>query len=140
MLEHVEASSGEADPGTARHTLTPDEAASPAEELLSRGLLVPGRPRLVRIPGEVQIALRGGHTTRSPSTYHPRSRRPSGPPTLVDRAAAGAAFDVVRRVELLVDHWGARPPVALRTGAVAVRDLKATAEFAQLDEPDRPRC
>jgi hypothetical protein len=53
---------------------------------------------------------------------------------LVDRAAAGAAFDVVRRVELLVDHWGATPPIALRTGAVAVRDLKAAADVVQVDE------
>jgi hypothetical protein len=37
-------------------------------------------------------------------------------------------------VELLVDHWGSAPPVALRSGAVAVRDLKAAAEFVQLDE------
>ena len=38
-------------------------------------------------------------------------------------------------MELLVDHWGTHPPVALRSGALAVRDLKAAAEFAQLDEP-----
>ncbi len=135
MLDHVEASTGEADPGTARHTLTPDEATSPAEELLSRGLLVPGRPGLVRIPGEVQIALRGGHTTRTRVDVRPEVATTERSADLVDRAAAGAAFDVVRRVELLVDHWGVSPPVALRTGAVAVRDLKATAEFAQLDEP-----
>jgi XPB/Ssl2-like helicase family protein/WYL domain-containing protein len=134
MLEHVEGRAGEADAGSARQTITPAEAESPAEELLAHGLLVPGRPGLVRVPGEVQVALRGGHTTRERVDVPPplaTSERSAG---LVDRAAAGAAFDVVRRVELLVDHWGAGPPVALRTGAVAVRDLKAAADVVQLDE------
>jgi hypothetical protein len=134
MLEHVEARAGEADAGGARHTITPAEAESPAEELLARGLLVPGRPGLVRIPGEVQIALRGGHTTRERIDVPPAVATSERSPDLVDRAAAGAAFDVVRRVELLVDHWGSAPPIALRTGAVAVRDLKAAAEVVQLDE------
>ena len=134
MIEHVEAGSGEADAGSARHQISPAEATTPAEELLSRGLLVPGRPGLVRVPGEVQIALRGGHTTRTRVDVPPEVATSSRAGGLVDRAAAGAAFDVVRRVELLVDHWGSAPPVALRSGAVAVRDLKAAAEFVQLDE------
>jgi hypothetical protein len=134
MLDHVESGSGEADAGTARQAITPAEAESPAEELLSRGLLVPGRPGLVRVPGEVQVALRGGHTTRRRIDVPPDPATSERSPELVDRAAAGAAFDVVRRVELLVDHWGAAPPIALRTGAVAVRDLKAAADVVQLDE------
>jgi len=134
MLEHVEEASGEADAGSARRGISPAEAASPAEELLSRGLLVPGRPRLVRVPGEVQIALRGGRTTRSRVDVPPEVATSERDPAQVDRAAAGAAFEAVRRVELLVDHWGIHPPIALRTGALAVRDLKAAAEFAQLDE------
>jgi hypothetical protein len=134
MLEHVESRIGEADAGAARHTITPAEAESPAEELLSRGLLVPGRPGLVRIPGEVQIALRGGHTTRERIDVPPAVATSERSRDLVDRTAAGAAFDVVRRVELLVDHWGSAPPIALRTGAVAVRDLKAAADVVQLEE------
>jgi Helicase conserved C-terminal domain len=134
MLEHVDAGSGEADAGSARHQIAPADARTPAEELLARGLLVPGRPGLVRVPGEVQIALRGGRTTRERIDVPPGLATSERSGDLVDRAAAGAAFDAVRRVELVVDHWGAAPPVALRTGAVAVRDLRATADFAQLDE------
>ena len=134
MLDHVESGSGEADAGGARHTITPAEAESPAEELLARGLLVPGRPGLVRIPGEVQVVLRGGRTTRERIDVPPSVATSERSAELVDKAAAGAAFDVVRRVELLVDHWGASPPVALRTGAVAVRDLKGAADVVQLDE------
>jgi hypothetical protein len=134
MLDHVEAGSGEADAGAARQTITPAEAETPAEELLARGLLVPGRPGLVRIPGEVQVALRGGRTTRERIDVPPDVATSERSAELVDRTAAGAAFDVVRRVELLVDHWGVAPPLALRTAAVAVRDLKAAADVVQLDE------
>jgi hypothetical protein len=134
MLDHVDAGSGEADAGSARHQIGPADAATPAEELLARGLLVPGRPGLVRIPGEVQVALRGGHTTRERVDVPPAPVTSERPAELVDRTAAGAAFDVVRRVELLVDHWGTSPPVALRTGAVSVRDLKAAADTVQLGE------
>jgi hypothetical protein len=135
MLDHVDARSGEADAGSARHQIAVDDARTPAEELLARGLLVPGRPGLVRIPGEVQIALRGGHTTSERIDLLPELATSARSADLVDRAAAGAAFDLVRRVELLVDHWGGAPPLALRTGALSVRDLKAAAEFVQLDEP-----
>ncbi len=96
MLDHVEAGRGEADAGNARQTITPAEAASPAEELLARGLLVPGRPGLVRTPGEVQIAVRGGHTTRERVDLAPEIATSERSPDQVNRAAAGAAFDVVR--------------------------------------------
>lgn len=55
-------------------------------------------------------------------------------PALAARAAAGAAFDAVRRVELLLDHWGTQPPGVLRSGGLAVRDLKAAASLLHVDE------
>jgi hypothetical protein len=55
-------------------------------------------------------------------------------PALVARTAAGAAFDVVRRVELLLDHWGTHPPGVLRSGGLAVRDLKAAALLLHVDD------
>ncbi len=53
----------------------------------------------------------------------------------VDRAAAGAAFEMVRRTELLLDRWGTHPPPALRAGGLGVRELKASAAFLHV-EPD----
>jgi hypothetical protein len=55
-------------------------------------------------------------------------------PSLVARTAAGAAFDVVRRIELLLDHWGTHPPAVLRSGGLAVRDLKSAALLLHVDE------
>ena len=72
MLDHVEAGSGEADAGTARHTITPAEAESPAEELLSRGLLVPGTSRTRAHPG------RGAGRAPGRSDDAPADRRTTG--------------------------------------------------------------
>lgn len=52
---------------------------------------------------------------------------------LVDRAAAGAAFELVRRTELLLDLWGTHPPAALKAGGLGVRELKAAATLLHLE-------
>jgi hypothetical protein len=54
---------------------------------------------------------------------------------LVDRAASGAAFEFLRRTELLLDRWGTHPPGALRGGGLGVRDLRAAAAFVHAEEP-----
>jgi hypothetical protein len=134
MLAHVDAAGGEASPGSARMTVSVADAATPAEELIARRLLVP-RGSVVVVPGEVAVALRGGHTTAAPVAGPPPVASSPRDPALVDRAAAGAAFEAVRRVELLLDGWGAVPPAALRSGGLGVRDLRATAARLHLDEP-----
>ena len=135
LLEHVADSGGEATTGTARHTVLPEDAATPAEELLARRLLVPRGGGMVVLPGEVGIALRGGHTTREPVDDLPEVITSERDPSLVERAAAGTAFEAVRRVELLLDQWGTHPPGVLRSGGLGVRDLKAAAATLHLDEP-----
>ena len=55
------------------------------------------------------MALRGGHTTRDRVDVVPTLATAERAATLVERTAAGAAFEAVRRVELLLDHWGAAP-------------------------------
>ena len=134
LLEHVDDNGGQATAGSARHTVLPEDAATPAEELLARRLLTPWSGGVVQVPGEVGLALRGGHTTREPVGSPPEVAATAREVSLVDRAAAGAAFEAVRRVELLLDHWGSEPPTALRNGGLGVRDLKATATHLHVDE------
>ena len=55
-------------------------------------------------------------------------------PAQASRAAAGAAFDAVRRVELLLDHWGSAPSAVLRTGGLGVRDLRGVAALLHVDD------
>ena len=134
LLRHVDAHGGEGTTGAARRTVAPDEARSPAEELLSRRLLVPREGSSVVVPGEVGLALRGGRTTVEPVDEVPAAATTARDAALVARTAAGAAFDVVRRVELLLDHWGLQPPGVLRSGGLAVRDLKLVARELHVDE------
>jgi hypothetical protein len=134
LLEHVDESGGEATAGSARHTVLPEDAATPAEELIARRLLVPRSGGQVWVPGEVSIALRGGRTTRERVDVAPSLATAERAEALVERTAAGAAFDVVRRVELLLDHWGAHPPAELRAGGLGVRELKAAATHLHVDE------
>ncbi|MFI2708274.1 hypothetical protein ACH5WX_12095, partial [Nocardioides sp. CER28] len=133
MLEHVVDAGGEAI-SSARTTVSVAEAATPAEELIARGLLVPRSGGPMTVPGEAGIAVRG-HTTAEPVDVAPEVPTSPRARSLVDKVAAGAAFEAVRRVELLVDGWGAAPPAALRSGGLSVRDLRATAARLHVDEP-----
>ncbi len=134
LLRHVDAHGGEGTTGAARRTVAPRDARSPAEELISRRLLVPREGATVVLPGEVGLALRGGRTTTEPVDVVPDLATTQRDAALVARSAAGAAFDVVRRVELLLDHWGVEPPSVLRSGGLAVRDLKSVARELHVDE------
>lgn len=134
LLDHVLEQGGQATT-EARVPLHPDEARTPAEELLGRRLLQPRGSGAVVLPGEVGLVLRGGRTTVERVDDLPELATSERAATLVDRTAAGAAFEALRRVELLLDEWGLRPPSVLRSGGLAVRDLKATAGLLQTDEP-----
>jgi len=134
LLEHVDAAGGEGRTESARRGVTPAEAANPVEEALARGLLLPRDVGTVYLPGEVGVALRGGHTTRERLDDVPELAVSTRDAAMVDRAAAGAAYEAVHRVELLLDHWGQEPPLALRTGGLGVRDLRQAAAELGVDE------
>ncbi|QIK65226.1 hypothetical protein G7072_01720 [Nocardioides sp. HDW12B] len=134
MLDHLERSGSEGVTQAARTPVRRADAASPVEQLLARGLLVPRDARHVVVPREVGLARRGGRTTHEPVDGPPPPVTTSRSATLVDRAAAGAAYELVHRTELLLDEWSARPPTVLRQGGLGVRDLKATAALLHADE------
>ncbi|WP_292652987.1 helicase-associated domain-containing protein [Nocardioides sp.] len=136
MLEAVDAGGGQASSSRARPRVSVADAAGPAEELIAHGLLVSSGDGMLTLPGEVGIALRGGRTTLAPVDIPPPLPTSSRQSALVDRAAAGAAFELVRNLELLLDAWGAAPPRSLRGGTgLTVRDLRATAERLHVTEP-----
>jgi len=108
-------------------------ASSALEHLLARGLLVGTDARTVTLPREIGLLQRGGHTTREPVDRPPALTTSPVDPGMVDRVGAGAAFDVVRRVELVLDAWGDSPPDVLRSGGVGVREVRALAATVHLD-------
>ncbi|WP_110182979.1 helicase C-terminal domain-containing protein [Nocardioides solisilvae] len=140
LLEHLADHGGEGTSERVRVPASPEEATSPVEEALAHGLLVPqpvdGRAGAVLLlPGQVGIAVRGGRTTAAPVDDVPELVTSPRDRVLVDRTAAGAAFEAVRRVELLLDQWGTHPPGVLRSGGLGVRDLKAAATELHVTEP-----
>ncbi len=108
-------------------------ASSPVERLLARGLLVATDNRLVVLPREVGLYLRGHRLTREPVHEPPPVDGPARETERVDRAAAGAAFELVRRVEVLLESWSSHPPAVLRGGGVSVRDLRTAAGHLGVD-------
>ncbi|MCP9982447.1 helicase-associated domain-containing protein [Actinomadura madurae] len=120
----------------ARRPVRIDTAATPIERLLARGLLAAEDDRTVTLPREIALHLRGGRLVRDV---------PAEPPPLppaaaargedaVVRAAAGEAYNAVRLTEELLERWGLEPPPVLRSGGLAVRDLRAAATL--LDVPE----
>ncbi len=134
MLDHLERSGSEGVTDQARAPVSAAAAVTPVEQLLARGLLMPREGRHLAVPREVGLARRGGRTTHDAVGEPPPLATASRGAALVDQAAAGAALELVHRVELLLDHWGTEPPAALRQGGLSVRDLKATAALLVGDE------
>ncbi len=134
MLEHLERTGSPGASEDASRAVDVAGADTPVEQLVARGLLLPQDRRHLVVPREVGLSLRGGRTTREAVDEPPPLVTSARSAKLVDQAAAGAAYELVHRVELLLDHWGAEPPTALRQGGLGVRDLKATAALLYTDE------
>ncbi|GAA2140189.1 helicase-associated domain-containing protein [Kitasatospora kazusensis] len=122
-------------PDAARQ-VTAEEARSPVEWLLARGLLLPTSPGSVVLPRELALHLRGGRSHRTVEPTRPvPAPAAERDPQVVDSAAAGQAYTAVRTIEELLDSWGLQPPPTLRAGGLGVRDLKRTALTLECSEP-----
>ncbi|WP_203884644.1 helicase-associated domain-containing protein [Planotetraspora kaengkrachanensis] len=118
----------------ARREIRVATAQSPIEQLLARGLLGATGEETVALPREVALFLRDGRVHRDLSPRPPDLEGVVRNQKLADRTAAGQAFTLVRTVEELCEHWSVDPPGVLRTGGLAIRDLKRTAQLLDLPE------
>ncbi|NDU76937.1 hypothetical protein GWI34_30585 [Actinomadura sp. DSM 109109] len=120
----------------ARRPVRLGTAATPIERLLARGLLAAEDDRTVTLPREVALHLRGGRLFQDVPAEPPPLTPTAGPrrEDVVVRAAAGEAAGAVRLTEELLERWGLEPPPVLRSGGLAVRDLRAAATL--LDVPE----
>ncbi|MEV4006893.1 helicase-associated domain-containing protein [Actinomadura sp. NPDC049753] len=120
----------------ARRPVRLDTATTPIERLLARGLLAAEDDRTVTLPREVALHLRGGRLFRDVPAEPPPLSAAVEPrrEDVVVRAAAGEAAGAVRLIEDLLERWGLEPPPVLRSGGLAVRDLRAAATL--LDVPE----
>lgn len=118
----------------ARREVRTATAQSPIEQLLSRALLGATGEETVVLPREVALALRGGRIHRDLSPAPPALDGAVRDQGLADRTAAGQAFAFTRAVEELCERWSVDPPGVLRSGGLAVRDLKRTSVLLDLPE------
>ncbi|MFI6802028.1 helicase-associated domain-containing protein [Streptosporangium canum] len=118
----------------ARREVRTATAQSPIEQLLSRALLGATGEETVVLPREVALALRGGRIHRDLSPVPPALDGAVRDQGLADRTAAGQAFAFTRAVEELCERWSVDPPGVLRSGGLAVRDLKRTSVLLDLPE------
>ncbi len=128
--------------GTALAAGLDEVAALDALQRLQRLALVWGPATSLR-PVRAMSALLAGPGTAAgaraeaatvPAAHPPTfSDAPRQPPSLVDKVAAGSAFELVRRVEVLVEHCDHLPLRLSRAGGFASREVKVIA--ALLDVP-----
>ncbi|WP_031514039.1 helicase-associated domain-containing protein [Streptomyces sp. NRRL F-5123] len=112
-----------------------EEAATPVQWLLARGLLLPVGQHNVVLPREAALALRAGRAHRTPQPLPPRVAPVARTARTVDATAAGQAFTAVRTVTDLLKQWQSGGPPVLRAGGLSVRDLRRTAAALDLTEP-----
>lgn len=135
ILDHLDETDAAGTVADARRTIKIADATTPTEQLIAHRLLVATDDRHVVVPWTVRLHLRGGRSTREPIDNPPPFADGERDQALVDRAAAGAAYEFTRRTEMLLETWSSHPPAGLRTGGLGVRDLRAAAELSHADLP-----
>ena len=123
-------------PTAARPSDPTSRTGQAVDLLLDAGLLVAVDGEHVTVPREVALAVRGGHLLDSPVDTDPTGTAALAvrPMEDVDRAATAAATEVVALVDELLDRVEGLRPRVLRSGGLAVRDLRTLAGRIDLDE------
>jgi hypothetical protein len=111
----------------------PDRVATGARWLLDRHLVAASTTDHLVLPREVALVLRGGRSHVAPALTPPDLVGPTRDPAEVDAAAGQQVTDLLALVDELAAEWGLRPPRVLRSGGLAVRDLKRLASVLDVD-------
>ncbi|HEX5017352.1 MAG TPA: helicase-associated domain-containing protein, partial [Actinomycetes bacterium] len=114
--------------------VTAENAKTPVEWLLARGVLRPLDRATVVLPRELSLHLRGGRLHRTVTTTPPPGELHHHDPAVIDRLCAGTADEFVRQVGSLLERWGLVAPGVLRSGGLGVRELRAAASALDVDE------
>jgi hypothetical protein len=105
----------------------------PVQRLLAAGLLRPLDIDTVVLPRDVGQVLRGEEP--GPAGLNPPdpgvSNAAAGD---VEASAAGAALELIRQVEVLLESLSAAPVAELRSGGLGVREAKRLSKITGIDE------
>jgi Helicase conserved C-terminal domain len=105
----------------------------PVQRLLAAGLLRQVDADTVILPRLVGQVLRG-ELTGPRALTEPDPAVSTTTVADVDAVAAGAAIDLLREVELVLETLGATPVPELRSGGLGVRDVKRLTKLTGIDE------
>ncbi|RBM10235.1 DNA-binding protein [Prauserella sp. PE36] len=111
-----------------------EEAQTPVQRLLARGLLIRRDDQTVELPREVGLALRGGAVYPKESLSEPELPTNPHQPSTVDQVAAGEAMELLRHLESLLHLWSAQPSPVLKSGGLGVRELRRIAKELDVDD------
>src|SRR5690606_28005766 len=102
-----------------------EQATTPVQRLLARGLLLRRDSETVELPRQLALAVRGDHPMGPVESEEPIPELTEPGITAVDSTAAGEVLELLRHMESLLTAWGEEPPDVLRSGGIGVRDLRA---------------
>ncbi|WP_054056221.1 helicase-associated domain-containing protein [Alloactinosynnema sp. L-07] len=111
----------------AAQVLPLEQARTPVQRLLARGLLLRVDADTVELPREIGLALR-------PGLVEPSMRTTVHKVSTVDATAAGETLEVLRHMETLLRLWSDDPPPTLKSGGLGVRDLRKIAKAADITD------
>ena len=107
-------------------------AAEAGRVLVRAGWLVAGADGQVVLPRERALRLRGGRLHREVALDPVALGGDQVPDERLAAVAGGQAVHLLELIEELVARWNADPPRVLRSGGLAVRDLRAVAETLEV--------
>ncbi|MEU6269023.1 helicase-associated domain-containing protein, partial [Saccharopolyspora shandongensis] len=111
-----------------------EQATNPVQRLLAKGLLLRRDAETVELPRQLALVVRGDRPMGAVEPDEPIPDLAGSDQSTVDNTAGGAALEMLRHVEGLLNAWGEEPPDVLRSGGVGVRDLRRTAKAIEVDE------
>ncbi|ONI78997.1 DNA-binding protein [Actinosynnema sp. ALI-1.44] len=111
-----------------------EQAQTPVQKLLARGLLLRLDAETVELPRQVGLALRGANPMGQVKVNPPPVQTTAHTLSTVDSTAAGEAMELIRHTEELITLWSADPPPVLRAGGLGVRDIRKLARELRADE------
>jgi len=108
---------------------TLEQARTPVQRLLARGLLLRVDKETVELPREVGLAMRP-----SAGLVEPPLRTSVHKVSTMDATAAGETLEVLRHTETLLRLWSDDPPPTLKSGGLGVRDLRKLSKAADVTD------
>jgi hypothetical protein len=112
----------------------PDRVAAGARWLVDHHLVASSTPDRLVLPREVALVLRNGRSHVETALTPPDLLGTTRHRAEVDSAAGQQVTDLLALVDELAADWGLRPPRVLRSGGLAVRDLKRLASVLDVDQ------